>query len=151
MLLPSTLGKVEVEGTIFLYIESVKFHPLTSRSTKIDVAGSIFENYQPLTRGRGGDMGCRKGPKYVQGGASWPQLGIASCPFWPHRFPHFGLHTSGEGGGGGGGVSLTCAGILEQSMGARNQLGIGLSYRPTWLHRLAELIPWNWCHGPLKV
>ena len=28
-------------------------------------------------------------------------------------------------------------------MGARNRGGIGLSYRPTRLHRLAEFIPWN--------
>jgi hypothetical protein len=33
------------------------------------------------------------------------------------------------------------AGILEQSMGARNQVGIGLPYRPARLHRLAESIP----------
>jgi hypothetical protein len=33
------------------------------------------------------------------------------------------------------------AGILEQSMGARNRVGIGLSYRPARLHRLAESIP----------
>jgi hypothetical protein len=32
----------------------------------------------------------------------------------------------------------TCAGILEQSMGARNRVGIGLPYRPARLHRLAE-------------
>ncbi len=38
-------------------------------------------------------------------------------------------------GGGGGKCS---AGILEQSMGTRNQVGIGLSYRPARLHRLAE-------------
>ncbi len=30
-LLPSAFGKVEVEDTIFLYIESVKFHPSTPR------------------------------------------------------------------------------------------------------------------------
>ncbi len=39
--------------------------------------------------GRG--MGCRD--KYV---TSWPQLWTASCPFWPHRFPHFGyIHLGG--------------------------------------------------------
>jgi hypothetical protein len=32
----------------------------------------------------------------------------------------------------------TCAGILEQSTGARNRVGIGLSYR---LDRLEESIP----------
>ncbi len=35
------------------------------------------------------------------------------------------------------------AGILEQSMGAGNRVGIGLSYRPARLHRLAESIPMN--------
>jgi hypothetical protein len=41
--------------------------------------------------------------------------------------------------------------ILEQSMGARNRVGIGLSYRPARLQRLAELIPWNGFLGSLKV
>jgi hypothetical protein len=35
----------------------------------------------------------------------------------------------------------TRARIFKQSMGARNQVGIRLSYRPAWLHRLAEFIP----------
>jgi hypothetical protein len=35
--------------------------------------------------------------------------------------------------------------------GARNRVGIGLSYRPARLHRLAELIPWNRFLGSLKV
>jgi hypothetical protein len=33
------------------------------------------------------------------------------------------------------------AGILEQSMGARNRVGIRLSYRPARLHRLPESVP----------
>ncbi len=33
------------------------------------------------------------------------------------------------------------AGIFEQDMRARNRVGIGLSYRPARLHRLAEAIP----------
>jgi hypothetical protein len=33
------------------------------------------------------------------------------------------------------------AGILQQSMGARNRVGIGLSYWSARLHRLAESIP----------
>jgi hypothetical protein len=33
------------------------------------------------------------------------------------------------------------AGILKQSMGAGNRVGIGLSYLPARLHRLAEFIP----------
>ncbi len=35
------------------------------------------------------------------------------------------------------------AGIFKQSMGSRNRVGIGLSYRPARLHRLAEFVPWN--------
>ncbi len=34
------------------------------------------------------------------------------------------------------------AGIFKESMGARNRGGIGLSYRPARLHRLAEFILW---------
>ncbi len=37
----------------------------------------------------------------------------------------------------------TRAGIFKQSMGARNRVGIGLSYRPAGLHRLAEFNPWK--------
>jgi hypothetical protein len=33
------------------------------------------------------------------------------------------------------------AGIFKQSVGARDRVGIGLSYRPARLHRLAESIP----------
>jgi hypothetical protein len=36
-------------------------------------------------------------------------------------------------------------------MGARNRVGIGLSYRPARLHRLAELIPWNRFLGSINV
>ncbi len=43
-----------------------------------------------------------------------------------------------------------CAGILEQSMGARNRVGIGLSYRPARLHRLAESISLESIPGLLK-
>jgi hypothetical protein len=32
---------------------------------------------------------------------------------------------------------------FKESMGAINRGGIGLSYRPARLHRLAEFIPWN--------
>ncbi len=32
---------------------------------------------------------------------------------------------------------------FKQSVGARNRVGIGLSYRPARLHRLAEFIPWT--------
>jgi hypothetical protein len=36
-------------------------------------------------------------------------------------------------------------------MGARHRLGIGLSYRPARLHRLAELMPWHRFLGSIKV
>jgi hypothetical protein len=46
---------------------------------------------------------------------------------------------------------LVSAGIFRQSMGARNQVGIGLLYRPARLHSLAEPIPWNRFLGSIKV
>jgi hypothetical protein len=46
---------------------------------------------------------------------------------------------------------LTRAGILEQFMGARKLVEIGLSYRPARLHMPAESIPWNQFLGSLKV
>jgi hypothetical protein len=46
---------------------------------------------------------------------------------------------------------LICAGISKQSKGARNRLGIGLSYRPARLHMLTELVPWNRFLGYKKV
>jgi hypothetical protein len=38
-------------------------------------------------------------------------------------------------------LTLLCAGIFEQPMGAKNRVGIGLWYRPARTHRLAESIP----------
>jgi hypothetical protein len=54
------------------------------------------------------------------------------CPFW---------------------TGLYRAGVFKLSMGlgARHRVGIGLSYRPARLHRLAELIPWNRFLGSLNV
>jgi hypothetical protein len=43
--------------------------------------------------------------------------------------------------GGGGGTAVSSAVILEQSMGARNRVGVRLPHRPARLHRLAESIP----------
>ncbi len=43
------------------------------------------------------------------------------------------------------------AGIFKQSMGARNRVGIEISYRPTRLHRLAEFIPWHRFLGSINV
>ncbi len=42
-----------------------------------------------------------------------------------------------------GPVSQFRVGFFNHSMRARNRVGIGLSYRPARLHRLAEMIPWN--------
>jgi hypothetical protein len=36
-------------------------------------------------------------------------------------------------------------------MGARHRIGIGLSYRPARLHRLAKFIPWNRFLGSINV
>jgi hypothetical protein len=41
--------------------------------------------------------------------------------------------------------------FLKKSMGARHRVGIGLSYRPARLHRLAELMPWNRFLGSINV
>jgi hypothetical protein len=62
----------------------------------------------------------------------------------------------GEKREGGGGIKtgdefLPRAGIFKQSMGARSQGGIGLSYRPARLHRLAEFIPRNRFLGSINV
>jgi hypothetical protein len=48
-------------------------------------------------------------------------------------------------------VNKIRAGIFKHSMGARNRGGIGLSYRPAKLHRLAEFIPWNRFLGSINV
>jgi hypothetical protein len=44
-----------------------------------------------------------------------------------------------------------CAGILKQFMGARNRVGMGLSYGPAKQQSLAELVPSNRFLGSLKV
>ncbi len=43
------------------------------------------------------------------------------------------------------------AGIFKISMGARHRVGIGLSYRPARLHRLAELMSLNRFLGSINV
>ncbi len=48
-------------------------------------------------------------------------------------------------------IDIDRAGIFKQSMGARIRVGIGLSYRPARLHRLAEFIPWNRFLGSINV
>jgi hypothetical protein len=47
-------------------------------------------------------------------------------------------------------MSLTVLEFFKQSMGARNRIGIGLSYRSARLHSLAESVPWNRFLGSLK-
>ncbi len=43
------------------------------------------------------------------------------------------------------------AGIFKKSMGARHRGGIGFSYRPARLHRLAEFIPWHQFRSPRNI
>jgi hypothetical protein len=52
------------------------------------------------------------------------------------------------------GTSIWTAGIFKKSLGARKRGGIGFSYRPARLHRLAEFITWNrflGLHKRLKI
>ncbi len=44
-----------------------------------------------------------------------------------------------------------CLKIPAESRGARNRVGIELSYRPAQLHRLAGFIPWNRFLGSINV
>jgi hypothetical protein len=46
---------------------------------------------------------------------------------------------------------IAAAGIFKKSMGARYWGGIGFSYRPARLHRLAEYIPWHQFRGPINI
>jgi len=46
---------------------------------------------------------------------------------------------------------VASAGTFKQSMGARNRVGIGLSYWSARLHRMAELVHWKRFLGSLKV
>jgi hypothetical protein len=48
-------------------------------------------------------------------------------------------------------ATVTRAGIFKEFMGARNRGGIGLSYRPARLHRLAEFILRNRFLGSINV
>ncbi len=43
------------------------------------------------------------------------------------------------------------AGIFKTYMGARHRVGIGLLYRPARLHGLAEFIPWYQFRGPINI
>ncbi len=45
---------------------------------------------------------------------------------------------------------IPSAGIFKQSMGARHRVGIGLSFQPARLHRLAEWTPRNRFLGSLN-
>ncbi len=48
------------------------------------------------------------------------------------------------------GIGLSyCTAIFKQSMGARSQVGIGMSFAR--LHNLAESVPWNRFLGSLQV
>ncbi len=52
---------------------------------------------------------------------------------------------------GSDGISSTVLEFLNNLWGARNRVGIGLSYRHAKLHGPAELIPWSRFLGSLKV
>ena len=66
-------------------------------------------------------------------GVDSARMGIDSCA--PQKFYKYVLR----------------AGIFKKSMGARHRGGIGFSYRPARLHRLAEFIPWNQFWGPINI
>ncbi len=65
------------------------------------------------------------------------------CRLLPREFLGYQRNWQGE--------SAFRAGIFKKSMGARHRVGIGLSYRPARLHRLAELMPWNRYLGSINV
>jgi hypothetical protein len=89
-----------------------------------------------------GNLICgRKKPKLKGGGGEEPVHTTARKPCSSYIF-QFSLIWI---------VKESCAGILEQSMEARNKERIGLLYRPARLHRLAESTPWNRFLGSLKV
>ncbi len=70
----------------------------------------------------------------VGGGDSYFMLGVGGC--------NYDASTR---------ASFLCAGIFKQSMGARNRVGIRLSYRPARLHSMGELVPRNRFFGSSKV
>ncbi len=78
----------------------------------------------------------------------FPTLPDYSKYFWPGS-----VITQGVGAGGMIATIDTTsrAGIFKKSMGARNLGGIGLSYWPARLHRLAEFIRWNQFRGPINI
>jgi hypothetical protein len=57
---------------------------------------------------------------------------VSLSTYTPVCLPPSGIDFSG---------TMSTAGIFNQSMGARNRVGIGLSYRPARLHSLADLVP----------
>jgi hypothetical protein len=68
---------------------------------------------------------------------------LLPCIFFPHKSnyflsPSFGFLSISYSVEFNYSSLGTYVGILEQSMGARNRVGIGLSYRSARLHRLAE-------------
>jgi hypothetical protein len=86
-LLPSTFGKMEVkvEGTTFPQAWSLRIIDLSPWG----VGGGGHRVQESFHLGQICDI-----------------LTPASCPFWPHRFPHFGYIHLGGGGEGGSLTSL---------------------------------------------
>ena len=107
-----------------------------------------------------------KGRFQMQGGKkNWilPKEMNANRFFWDsHWLEMWSNHFCPSMGPNGGSVAIDIdsgkfrnggfrAGIFKKSMGARHRGGIGFSYRPARLHRLAEFIPWNQCRGPINI
>jgi hypothetical protein len=73
------------------------------------------------------------------------------------KFPYYcaGILQQSMGARNRVGIGLlyrpTSAKILYHYMGTRNQVGIGLSYRPARQHRLAKSISWSRFLGSVKV
>jgi hypothetical protein len=67
------------------------------------------------------------------------------------RIKNSNLKIKKDGGAPLAWISKSGAGIFKKSMGARHRGGIGFSYRPAKLHRLAEFIPWNQFRDPINI
>ncbi len=119
------------------HLYSLSSHPFTSVSTVsmghpsmiLLVFRSIEEEAQtwPLKFHLVGTLYVREKVPTWSDQARLSRVGTASISILPARTR---LHS-------------TWAGIFKKSIRARHRVGIGSSYRPARLHRLAELMPWN--------
>ncbi len=107
-----------------------------SKRTRIRIHIKEFEYFKPKTlflNSRKYDPGCSS------------RIQIPDPDLWFSSIPDPGVKKAPDPGSGSATlvVFFTCAGILEQSMGARNCLVIGLSYGPAegyigWRNRLLD-------------